>query len=156
MEYKFFDAFELRWALKHLSIKQFSFQQFLLQESIKLETISILNYYTVCSNMLGLSRINSIILAIFFQWCTRRTTQKCTVHGCSTKPDIRHFFLIFSQLRCFWRLLARVLIFNCFACFWPKGYQSGSLGKSHKNGDYLKQAMQKSCLPTGFELVWDR
>ena len=42
-------------------------------------------------------------------------------------------------------------IFNCFACFWPKGYQCASLGKSHQNGDYLKQAMRKSCLPTGFE-----
>ena len=29
-------------------------------------------------------------------------------------------------------------IFNRFACFWPKGYQLGSLGKSHQNGDYLK------------------
>ena len=25
------------------------------------------------------------------------------------------------------------------------------IGKSHQNGDYLKQAMRKSCLPTGFE-----
>ena len=30
-----------------------------------------------------------------------------------------------------------------FACVWPKDYQRGSLGKSHQNGDYLKQAMQK-------------
>ena len=27
--------------------------------------------------------------------------------------------------------------FNRFACFWPKGYLLGSLGKSHQNGDYL-------------------
>ena len=33
---------------------------------------------------------------------------------------------------------ARVVIFNRFACFWPKGYQLGSLRKSHQNGDYLK------------------
>ena len=34
-------------------------------------------------------------------------------------------------------------VFNRFACFWPKGYQLGSLGKSHQNGDYLKQAIRK-------------
>ena len=34
-------------------------------------------------------------------------------------------------------------LFNRFACFWSKGYQRGSLGKSHQNGDYLKQAMRK-------------
>ena len=38
---------------------------------------------------------------------------------------------------------ARVLLFNRFACFWLKGYQLGSLGNSHQNGDYLKQAMRK-------------
>ena len=42
------------------------------------------------------------------------------------------------------------LFFNYFACFWPKGYQRGSLGKSHQNDDYLKQAMQRSS-PKGFE-----
>ena len=42
-------------------------------------------------------------------------------------------------------------LFNRFACFWPKGYQPESLGKSHQNGDYLKQAMQKTCLSTEFE-----
>ena len=36
---------------------------------------------------------------------------------------------------------------NRFACFWPKGYQLGSLGKSHQNGDYLKQAMRKIVFP---------
>ena len=41
--------------------------------------------------------------------------------------------------------------FNRFACFWPKGYQRRSLGKSHQNGDYLKQALRKNCLPTGIE-----
>ena len=39
------------------------------------------------------------------------------------------------------------LNFNRFACFWPKGYQLGSLGKSHQNGDYLKQAMRKIVFP---------
>ena len=34
-------------------------------------------------------------------------------------------------------------MFNRLACFWPKGYQRRSLGKSHQNGDYLKQAMRK-------------
>ena len=38
---------------------------------------------------------------------------------------------------------------NRFACFWRKGYQRGSLGKSHQNGDNLKQAMRKNCLPAG-------
>ena len=38
---------------------------------------------------------------------------------------------------------ARVLMFNRFACFWLKGYQRPSLGKSHRNGDYLKQPMRK-------------
>ena len=28
--------------------------------------------------------------------------------------------------------------FNHFTCFWPKDYQSGSLGKSHQNGNYEK------------------
>ena len=37
--------------------------------------------------------------------------------------------------------------FNRLACFWPKGYQLGSLGKSHQNGDYLKQAMRKIVFP---------
>ena len=42
-------------------------------------------------------------------------------------------------------------MFNHLRGIWPKGYQRGSLGKSHKNGDQLKQAMRKICLPTGFE-----
>ena len=37
--------------------------------------------------------------------------------------------------------------FNRFACFWPKGYQLGSLGRSHQNGDYLKQATRKIVFP---------
>ena len=39
------------------------------------------------------------------------------------------------------------IFFNRFACFWPTGYQLGSLGKSHQNGDYLKQAMRKIVFP---------
>ena len=30
-------------------------------------------------------------------------------------------------------------MFNRFACFWPTCDLRGSLGKSHQNGDYLKQ-----------------
>ena len=30
-------------------------------------------------------------------------------------------------------------LFNHLPCFWPKDYQRGSEGKSHQNGDYLKQ-----------------
>ena len=33
----------------------------------------------------------------------------------------------------------------------PKDSQRGSLRKIHQNGDYLKQAMQKSCPPVGIE-----
>ena len=53
----------------------------------------------------------------------------------------------------FQSLQARVLIFYRFACFWPKGYQRGSSGKSHQNGDQMrkKQAMRKNYPPTGFE-----
>ena len=38
----------------------------------------------------------------------------------------------------FQRLLAKALIFNRLRAIWPKGYQRGSLGKSHQNGNYLK------------------
>ena len=47
-----------------------------------------------------------------------------------------------------WSVINRLTtseLFNRFACFWPKGYQRGSLRKSHQNGDYLKQAKRKSC-----------
>ena len=37
--------------------------------------------------------------------------------------------------------------FYRFACFWRKGYQLGSLGKSHQNGYYLKEAMRKIVFP---------
>ena len=44
------------------------------------------------------------------------------------------------------------LLFNRLRAIWPKVYQRGSLEKSHKNGNYsVKQAMRKSCRPTGFE-----
>ena len=39
-------------------------------------------------------------------------------------------------------------MFNRLRAFWITGYQCGGLGK---NGDYLKQAMRKSCRQTGFE-----
>ena len=39
----------------------------------------------------------------------------------------------------------------CFRAIWPKGYQRGSLEKSHQNGDFLKQAMRKSYPIAGFE-----
>ena len=32
-------------------------------------------------------------------------------------------------------------MFNRLRAIWPKGYRRGSLGKSHKKGDYFKQAM---------------
>ena len=42
-------------------------------------------------------------------------------------------------------------MFNRLRAFWPKDCQSGSPGKTHQNGDYLKQAMRKSNPATGFE-----
>ena len=63
---------------------------------------------------------------------------------CTTKLDVGNNLIVM-----FWRLQARVLMFiNRLRACWPKGYQRGSLGKSHKNGDYLKQAMRKSYPPT--------
>ena len=52
-----------------------------------------------------------------------------------TRDDLRIISII-SQLRCFWRLLARVLLYYRFACSWPKYCQRESLGKSYQNGDY--------------------
>ena len=43
--------------------------------------------------------------------------------------------------------IVKPIFFNRFACFWPKGYRLGSLGKSHQNGDYLKEAMRKIVFP---------
>ena len=42
---------------------------------------------------------------------------------------------------------AKRFMFNHLHAIWFTDYQRGSLGKSHQNGDYLKQARQKSCLP---------
>ena len=36
---------------------------------------------------------------------------------------------------------------NCLRALWHKDYQHRSVEKSHQNGDYFKQAMQKSCPP---------
>ena len=51
--------------------------------------------------------------------------------------------ITYNLIVVFGRLQARVLMFNCFACFWPKGYQRKSLGKSHQNGRYLKASNAK-------------
>ena len=49
---------------------------------------------------------------------------------------------------------AQLIELQSLMCYtWPKNYHRGSLRKSHQNGDYIKQSMQKSCLPTGFELT---
>ena len=42
-------------------------------------------------------------------------------------------------------------MFNPLRASGLKATQRGSLGKSHQNGNYLKQAMQKSYPPTEFE-----
>ena len=44
-------------------------------------------------------------------------------------------------------------MFNCLQAIWPKGYQCGSLGKRHQNGDYLKQVSQLSYHRTSKLLV---
>ena len=51
------------------------------------------------------------------------------------------------QARNLWILI----LFSRLSAVWSTGYQRGSLGKSHQNGDYLKQAMQKSFPSTKFE-----
>ena len=43
------------------------------------------------------------------------------------------------------------MTFNRLRAILPNGYQRRSRKKSRMNGDYLKQAKRKSCLPTGFE-----
>ena len=55
--------------------------------------VSVLNYYAVSSNMLGLSKDQSNNMGeFFFMLGTRRIMQKCTVHGGRTKPHIKHMF----------------------------------------------------------------
>ena len=61
----------------------------------------------------------------------------CLLYDCNNK-SMKMFFDVCRP---------EVQYFNRFACFWPKGYQLGSLGKSHQNGDYLKQAMRKIVFP---------
>ena len=50
-------------------------------------------------------------------------------------------------------ILHKSILFNRFACFWPKGYQRGSLRKSHQNGDYLKQTMPKTSKTSTIDLL---
>ena len=84
------------------------------------------------------------VICYFFQSCINRRINVDS-HWC-----IGTYYLIMLFLR----LQARFfLMLNRFACVWPKDYQRGSLGKSHQNGDYLKQAMQKKImLPQGSNL----
>ena len=42
----------------------------------------------------------------------------------------------------FGRLLARAFIINRLRALWPKGYQRGSLRKSHQNGEFLKDFLK--------------
>ena len=48
-------------------------------------------------------------------------------------------------------MASNVIIFNRIRAIWPKGYWHKSLGKSHQNSNYLKQAMLQSCPPTGIK-----
>ena len=52
-------------------------------------------------------------------------------------------FLTFRLFSYFFILFSILLLFNRFACFWPKGCQRGSLRKSHQNGCYLKTSNVK-------------
>ena len=46
--------------------------------------------------------------------------------------------------------------FNRSRAIWPKGYQRGGLGKSHQNGDVLKQGSGLVALPQASALVFFR
>ena len=57
--------------------------------------VSILNYYAVPGNMSSLAKVQSNNIGnFFFQWGTGRATQKCTVHGGRTKPDLKHILYL--------------------------------------------------------------
>ena len=50
------------------------------------------------------------------------------------------------------KLNIKIKVVQSFVCYLVyKGYQCGSQGKSHQNVNYVKQAMRKSCLPTGLK-----
>ena len=49
--------------------------------------------------------------------------------------------------------LANQFMFSRLHATWPTGFQRGIIGKSHQNGNYVKRAMRKSCLPAGIEPV---
>ena len=67
----------------------------------------------------------------------------CRRHGILLPPASGESLTKFNSIK----IVSFFFFFNRFACFWPKGYQLGSLGKSHQNGDYLKQAMRKIVFP---------
>ena len=52
----------------------------------------------------------------------------CLLYDCNNK-SMKMFFEVCRP---------EFYYFNRFACFWPKGYQLGSLGKSHQNGEKKK------------------
>ena len=66
---------------------------------------------------------------------------------CQKAEDLLHC----SYSNCDVLTFAGFLMFNRWGALWPQGLQRGSLGKIHQNGEYLKQAIQKSCPLTGFE-----
>ena len=62
--------------------------------------------------------------------------------------------MLWTHGECAFVLYSTVMIvFIRLRAIWPKDYLRGSLalGKSHQNGDYLKQAKRKSYPPTGLE-----
>ena len=42
-------------------------------------------------------------------------------------------------------------MFNRLRAVWTESYSAEAWGRAIRKGDYLKQAMQKSCSPTEFE-----
>ena len=84
--------------------------------------------------------------------CISSTVLLC----CSTSVWFEHFYTFQSGSNCFccqtsWSKNCILGLHRCltvcklilFACFWPKSYQGGSLGKSHQNGDYIKSCNAK-------------
>ena len=64
----------------------------------------------------------------------------------SFSATMQHTSLFY--LRCFDVCWPELLIFNRLRAIWPTGYQRGSQGKSHQNGDYLKKASNAKKLPS--------
>ena len=86
-------------------------------------------------------------LCLFFQLLRNLRCALCLFFSaCAIFVALYAFFFSACAI-CVCESVNLMFFLNRFACFWPKGYQLGSLGKSHQNGDYLKQAMRKIVFP---------